>query len=53
MKKSRVIRKCSVGRTPWSAADAHVGLFGWLTMPDLGVRRGQGRPPHQGNTQHW
>jgi hypothetical protein len=44
--------KRRVGRTPWSAGDALVGLFGRLTMPDQGVRRGGGRPPHQGNTQH-
>jgi hypothetical protein len=45
-------RKSNVGRTPWSAADAHVGLFVLLTLPDQGVQRGRGRPPHQGNTQH-
>src|ERR1039457_4656300 len=35
-----------MGRTPWSAADAHVGLFRGLAEPDQGVRRGRGRPPH-------
>jgi hypothetical protein len=46
------MKKSSVGRTPWSAADANVGLLGLVTMPDQGVRRGRERPPHQGATQH-
>jgi len=43
------------GRTPWSAADALVGLLGAGNScetggfrglePDQGVRRGRGRPP--------
>jgi len=35
-----------VGRTPWSAADAPVGLFECIGERDQGVRRGRGRPPH-------
>jgi large subunit ribosomal protein L5 len=36
-----------VGRSPWTAADARVGLcFACYGEPDLGVRRGRGRPPH-------
>ena len=46
---------CSlVGRTPWSAADAPVGLFALgmmlgslLRRRDEGVPRGPGGPPHQ------
>jgi hypothetical protein len=44
---------CMVGRTPWSAADALVGLLELCTMParlcrqrDEGVPRGPGGPPH-------
>jgi hypothetical protein len=36
-----------VGRTPWSAADAHVGFFCSAAQPDRGVRRGRGRPPYK------
>src|ERR1017187_4610187 len=43
-----------VGRTPWSAADALVGLLAQCKMPislfrqrDAGVPRGPGGPPHQ------
>ena len=43
----REISKQGVGRSPWTAADALVGLFGLNHEPDQGVRRGQGRPPHQ------
>jgi hypothetical protein len=32
-----------VGRTPWSAADAHAGLVGERVRGDP---RGRGRPPH-------
>jgi len=43
-----------VGRTPWSAADAHVGLFGDLErFPEerfLGDPRGPGGPPTKGET---
>ena len=42
-----------VGRTPWSAADAPVGLLAPCTMltplfllRDEGVPRGPGGPPH-------
>ena len=37
----------AVGRTPWSAADAPVGLLAPCTMRDEGVPRGPGGPPHQ------
>ncbi len=36
-----------VGRTPWSAADAHVGLFSHGSPAGPGVRRGRGRPPYE------
>jgi hypothetical protein len=43
-----------VGRTPWSAADALVGLLApckvlipLFRMRDEGVPRGPGGPPHQ------
>ena len=43
-----------VGRTPWSAADAPVGLLAHCKMlmslfrlRDEGVPRGPGGPPHQ------
>jgi len=39
----------TVGRTPWSAADAPVGLFLNAWEPDQGIRRGRGRPPHKEN----
>jgi hypothetical protein len=35
-----------VGRTPWSAADALVGLLARRKMRDGGVPRGPGGPPH-------
>jgi hypothetical protein len=35
-----------VGRTPWSAADAAVGLLATGNMRDEGVPRGPGGPPH-------
>ena len=36
-----------VGRSPWTAADAPVGLRGKCrAQPDQGVRRGRGRPPY-------
>jgi hypothetical protein len=52
-----------VGRSPWTAADALVRLFRHATLlntkelfrmvqqPDQGVRRGRGRPPHEGIMQ--
>ena len=37
-----------VGRSPWTAAHAYVGLLlAWMAQPDQGVRRGRGRPPHE------
>src|SRR5580700_5511986 len=37
----------NVGRSPWAAVDALGGLrLSGLARPDLGVRRGRGRPPH-------
>jgi hypothetical protein len=44
-----LMRAGRVGRTPWSAADAHVGLLS--NRESLGVRvqgdpRGPGGPPH-------
>jgi hypothetical protein len=36
-----------VGRTPWSAADALVGLLATGKMRDEGVPRGPGGPPHR------
>jgi hypothetical protein len=44
--RQTIVYEGKVGRTPWSAADAHVGLFRGLAEPDQGVRRGRGRPPH-------
>jgi hypothetical protein len=35
-----------VGRSPWTAADALVGLHRSTEEPDQGVRRGRWRPPH-------
>src|SRR5580700_6571176 len=41
------LTKSNVGRSPWTAVDALVGLrLTGLARPDLGVRRGRGRPPH-------
>jgi hypothetical protein len=34
------------GRTPWSAADAHVGLLGLYKERIQGDPRGPGGPPH-------
>jgi hypothetical protein len=50
-----------VGRTPWSAADAHVGLLVRTSMISLaeeqvlGDPRGPGGPPHflSDKSQHW
>ncbi len=36
-----------VGRTPWSAADAPVGLLAPYKKRDEGVPRGPGGPPHK------
>src|ERR1019366_6336861 len=48
-----------VGRTPWSAADAPVGLLALCMMlislarqRDEGVPRGPGGPPHHLPSQH-
>jgi hypothetical protein len=43
---SRVVSQ-KVGRSPWTAADALVGLLQTTRKPDQGVRRGRGRPPHR------
>src|SRR5580700_12077861 len=41
------LTKFNVGWSPWTAVDALVGLrLTGLARPDLGVRRGRGRPPH-------
>jgi FkbH-like protein len=41
-----------VGRTPWSAADAPVGLPAPFKMRDEGVPRGPGGPPHQSRADY-
>src|SRR5262245_61140434 len=49
-KSKFAILLCLVGRTPWSAADALVGLLGVtaaFAQRDQGVPRGPGGPPHQ------
>src|SRR5580704_139218 len=41
------LTKSNAGWSPWTAVDALVGLrLTGLVRPDLGVRRGRGRPPH-------
>jgi hypothetical protein len=38
--------RLSVGRTPWSAADAPVGFFVHRNKAGQGAGRGPGGPPH-------
>jgi hypothetical protein len=40
------IRRCLVGRTPWSAAGPLAGFLRRSTKADEGVGRGPGGPPH-------
>src|ERR1700685_683991 len=41
------LNKSNAGWSPWTAVDALVGLrLTGLARPDLGGRRGRGRPPH-------
>ena len=41
-----------VGRTPWSAADAHVGLLGLKVADFTGEERVQGDPRRPGGLPH-
>jgi hypothetical protein len=42
---SKLVVQAQVGRTPWSAADAHVGLLGLDKSGSRGTRADQGVRP--------
>jgi hypothetical protein len=46
VQQNQVRSALPVGRTPWSAADALVGLLGLAERRVLGDPRGPGGPPH-------